>query len=462
MLSGKLPLLGHALEFAKDRSGLFRRGYETLGNAFRIKLATQTAVVLIGPEFNTLFFKETDKSLDMAKPYAFLKSLIGDVAFAANHETYLQHRPVLYAPFQRDKMTRYIEVMDETVRKWLKNLPDEGRIELTEAMNLLVQEVAGRTLLGDDFMSKIGPEFWEDYTIIGKALDPLLPPNLPLPKFIRRDKARNRILDALRPILENRLKHPDAYDDYLQDFLTTAFADGSNPTIDEQLNMILALLFAGHETTAGQAAWTIIQLLQNPDYLAKVRTELDTEFPIGSKVGPKTMSKLKHLKWAIDETTRTKPSADIMIRVADKDLEAGGFFIPKGAAVFVSSEVSQSIEEIFPNPLSYDPERFDPAQCPHKGVKNAIIGFGGGMHKCPGMNFALNEMLTISALLLQSFDLTLETKDPQQRQDMGASRPTETWISFKRRPITKHEMPEGAEIPDSVKAMAIAAGCSHF
>ena len=39
--------------------------------------------------------------------------------------------------------------------------------------------------------------------------------------------------------------------------------------LDEELvlNMLVGFMFAGRETTAGQAAWTIILLLQHPDVL---------------------------------------------------------------------------------------------------------------------------------------------------------------------------------------------------
>lgn len=455
MLSKRVPLLGHALEFAKDRGDLLRRGYAEHGKAFSIKLANKLAVVLVGPEFATLFFKETDKALDMAKPYQFLKPILGNVAFVASHETYMNQRPMLYEPFQREKMARYLEIMDETVRRWVNHLPDEGRFELTDTLNNLVQEVAGRAIVGDDFMEKAGKEFWANYTVVGKALDPIIPSNWPLPKFIRRDRARKRMAATLQPILDERRAFPDRHQDFLQDFINTPKADGSAATDEELLGLIISLLFAGHETTAGQAAWTIIHLLQHPDYLAKVQAEIAANFPHGAPINARTMASLKHIKWAIDETTRLRPSADIMIRVADEDIVVGEYRIPKGAPVFITAEVSHFLPEVFPEPEKYNPERFSSEQCTHKDHKNAIIGFGGGVHKCPGMNFALNEMLTITTLLLQAFDLTLETTDPQLRRDLGANRPTETWVSYKRKPVSE-------AVPEEVMQAAVAAGCPHM
>ena len=67
------PLVGHALDFRNDRPALFRRGYETLGPAFTIKLGPRPAAVLFGPEYHDIFFTQTDKALSMHKTYAFLE-----------------------------------------------------------------------------------------------------------------------------------------------------------------------------------------------------------------------------------------------------------------------------------------------------------------------------------------------------------------------------------------------------
>ena len=113
------------------------------------------------------------------------------------------------------------------------------------------------------------------------------------------------------------------------------------------------------------------------------------------------------------------------------------------------------MEDIFPDAQRYDPTRFSPERSEHKGHKNAIMGFGGGVHKCPGMSFAQNEMLAITALLLQQFDLELVTRDTHARLDLGASRPSETWINYKRKPVIE-------AVSQEVMQAAVAAGCPHM
>ncbi|MGI9240793.1 MAG: cytochrome P450, partial [Verrucomicrobiales bacterium] len=191
-VSGGLPVIGHAIEFLRDRPGLLLRGYEEHGNVFALKLGPRRSAVMIGPEYHELFFGETDKKLSIEKPYRFLEAMFGQIGFVAPPDVYKEQRPVLMAPFKGNRMPRYIEVMQYEIRKWLDGLGDEGEMELTSEMNGLVQEVAGHALMGRDFQESVGREFWDLYEDLSASIDVLLPPRLPLPKFRRRDRAKRK------------------------------------------------------------------------------------------------------------------------------------------------------------------------------------------------------------------------------------------------------------------------------
>src|SRR6266568_3508543 len=74
------PLIGHLLEFQKDRTRLFQRGLDTVGPLFGLKMLGSKTAVLIDPDYHKILFQETDKRLNMSKPYRFLKAAFGEVA----------------------------------------------------------------------------------------------------------------------------------------------------------------------------------------------------------------------------------------------------------------------------------------------------------------------------------------------------------------------------------------------
>ena len=446
------PIVGNTLQFMKDRDGLLQHGFKSLGPVFSLKLAGRQAVVLIGPEYHQMFFTETDKKLSMHKSYQFLAAAFGKVGFAGPPEVYNAQRSILHSPFKGEKMVKSIQVMQIEVQQWLDSLGEQGEIELTSEINTLVQNVASHALMGKTFRDQAGRDFWDLYLILGQSLDAMLPPHLPLPKFIRRDRAKNKLRAILRPILVERRANPEQYDDFLQDFVNARYKDGK-PVEDETiLSLILGLMFAGHETTAGQAAWTIVELIQHPEYLALVQQELASSLAPAQSIDGKALSSLEHIFWAVQEVTRIHPSADMLWRRAEEEIDLGDYRIPKDWNLMVSPGIAQRLPSLFAEPQDFDPLRFAPNRKEDRQHRFALIGFGGGIHKCAGMNFANNEMMMISALLFQQFDLELLTENPQATHDMGASRPEKTRVRYRRKPVAS---------PTSSEQQVAAVSCPY-
>ncbi|MBP1702938.1 MAG: Cytochrome monooxygenase [Chloroflexi bacterium] len=426
------PLLGNALEFNNNRHALIQRGLDELGPVFAFKIGPKPVAVLIGPDYQQFFFMETDKKLSIDKPYRSLEALFGEVAFLAGPEVYQEQRPILHSPFQREKMLKYMNIMQCEVQAWLDSLGPEGEMDISAEMGRLVQNVAGNALMGQNFQSQVGREFWDLYADLGKSLNMVIPPNWPTPKNIRRDRAKRRMRQLLEPIIAERRQNPGQYDDFLQDFIETPSRSGSQADDETIISLLRALMFASHETTAGQAAWTIIEILRHPDYEALVRQELEVILPPRTAIDGTVLRNLEHVAWAVREIERLHPSADILMRLAEEDIEVGDFRVPKDWLVLISPMIAHRLPEWFDEPERFDPQRFAPGREEDRRHRFSMVGFGGGVHKCAGMNFANNEMMTITALLFQQFELELLTPNPGLMFGLGAARPEPTRIHYRR------------------------------
>jgi sterol 14-demethylase len=91
------------------------------------------------------------------------------------------------------------------------------------------------------------------------------------------------------------------------------------------VSFIISLMFAGHETTAGQASWGLIQLLQHPEYLRVVLEEQAQALPPGQPITLETLRHLPHLLWALRETERTRPAAGLLMRSTVAPYEAASY-----------------------------------------------------------------------------------------------------------------------------------------
>jgi sterol 14-demethylase len=452
--SGGLPVLGHVIEMIRDRQSLFKRGYTEHGDLFALKLGPQNVLVITGAEYNRLMYTETDKRLNMQDGYTFLKEAIGEVLFTANAETYYNQRPLLQEVFRRERMGGYIQAMNIEIQKWLDGLGQSGEVDITAEMLRLTQYVAGHAFIGPNFRAELGEEFWDHYRDISLSLDPVLPPTLPLPKFKRRDRAKKEIKRILMGLIDKRRQHPDQYDDLITALLTTPLKDGTTLSDQTIVDIFTGLIFAGHETTAGQAAWLLALLLQHPDYLDLVKDEISAHVRYGAELDGHTLSKLEHLYWAIDETTRMRPSADTQLRTVEEPMTFGPYEIPAGWRVMVNAINSHNLPDVFDKPEQFDPLRFSPERGEGKNTY-AIVGFGGGIHKCTGMNFAKNEMAIIAARFFQQFHAELLSNDIRVVSGHGANHPSPVWVRYQRKRLT--ELTDQATIQE-----AVAGGCPHI
>ena len=430
------PLLGNLPGFMRDRHAMIRRGYDRFGKVFSFRLGPRPVAVLLGPDHHETFFGETDKALSLDKPYANLAAIFGKVAFLAGREEYQEQRPVLYTPFRPEKMRKYVGIMQREAQRWIDSLGAEGEMEIGEEMKGLTQAIAGHALMGEDFQRAVGRSFWAEYDSIGQALNPAIPPHWPLPRNIRREKAKRRMSDILRPLIAERRGKagtPLEGDDFLQDFVEARGKSGEPAEDEIVVGLLRALMFAGHETTAGQAAWAMIELLRHPGYFARVASETAL-LPGNAAWDGQALRSQALLLYLTKEVERLHPSADILLRWAEREIEVGGYRIPKDWLVLACPAVAHRLPENWSEPEKFDPLRFAPER--HEGGgAYSLIGFGGGRHKCPGMNFANTEILIIAALMIRQMEMTLLTPDPGTALGMGAARPKPARIRYRRRPI---------------------------
>lgn len=454
ILSGGLPVLGHAVEMLRDRESLFQRGHAEHGDVFAVKLGPQHAVVVTGAEYNRQVYTETDKALNMQEGYAFLKKAFGEVLFTAGTEAYYNQRPILQEIFRRERMGDYLQAMQVEIQRWLDGLGESGKIDITQEMLSLTQAVAAHAFIGPNYRENLDDHFWKMYEHISASIDPIMNPNLPLPKYFRRDRARDQIKHILGKLITERRQSTQQYNDLMQGLLTTPLKNGELMTDEQITTMFMGLIFAGHETTAGQASWMVALLLQNPEALALVKQSIAENVAYGANFDGALLSQLDPIFWAVDETTRLRPSADVQMRTTSEPMTIGSYTVPAGWRVMVSAATSHHMPDVFADPERFDPTRYSPERGEGKN-SFTIVGFGGGIHKCTGMNFAKNEMAIIIALLFQQFDLTLLSKEIHVVTGHGATHPSPVWVTYKRKPVT--QLTDAATIRE-----AVAAGCPHI
>ena len=222
-----LPVLGNLLEFNRDRYSLLQRGYDTLGPIFSLRLGPKRAAVLIGPHYHQRFFEETDHTLSMGQAYKFLVPMFGEpVGVTAAPEDYREQRPIFLELFKSANMEGYVQVMAQEVQAWLATLGASGTFEVVDSCQRLAQQIAAHAFLGSEFRQHLDHSFWHLFHDLVGGIDAVLPSSLPLPRFLRRDRARRQMHAMLRPWIAERRSASGQPQDFLQTLVEARDAEG--------------------------------------------------------------------------------------------------------------------------------------------------------------------------------------------------------------------------------------------
>ena len=184
---------------------------------------------------------------------------------------------------------------------------------------------------------------------------------------------------------------------------------------------VTTIYLAGHETTAVTLAWAWYLLSKSPDVARRVREEVSQV--LGERTpGIEDLPNLTYTRMVLDETPRLYPAVWMISRTAVEEDDIGGYRIPAGHTLFLSPYVTHRRTDLWPNPESFDPERFAP-ESGNGRPRFAYYPFGGGPRLCIGNNFALMEATLVVAMTMQRYRLDLMPGQTVKAHPKGTLRP---------------------------------------
>ncbi|MDX5453498.1 MAG: cytochrome P450, partial [Rhodococcus sp. (in: high G+C Gram-positive bacteria)] len=413
---------GHLEELRTDPIGLMKRVREECGDVGVFRLADRNVVLLSGARANEFFFRSADEDLDQQAAYPFMKPVFGQgVVFDASPE---RRKEMLHnSALRGEQMKGHAATIEREVRDIVAGWGDEGEIDLLEFFAELTIYTSSACLIGKKFRGQLDSRFARLYHDLEKGTDALafVDPYAPIESFRRRDEARRGLVALVEEIMVDRIANPPRGRedrDMLDVLVSIEDEDGAKRfSADEITGIFISMMFAGHHTTSGTAAWALIELLRNPEYLRGVTDELDVLYADGEGVSFHALRQIPLLEAVLKETLRLHPPLILLLRVARGEFEVEGYRIGEGDLVGATPAISNRIPEDFPEPDSFDPGRYiDPRQ---EDIVNrwTWIPFGAGRHRCVGAAFALMQLKAIFSVLLRDYEFEMSQPSGTYRND---------------------------------------------
>jgi len=361
-------------------------------------------VLMSGPEAQEVFFRTPDEVFSQALAYQVMVPLFGPgVIFDAPPDRCKAQLKIQVDALRYQNMKNYASVIAGEVEDWIADWGDEGEREILHEFHELTLHTATHCLLGKDFRYSMTEEFFSLYKDLQAGVQAIsfVDPYLQQPLFKKRDEARERLEQIVSELIARRRNAGKTWGDALETFMTGTYADGSHLSDTEVTGLIIATMFAGHHTSSGTAAETLVELARHPEHVKGIVAELDELYRQSDELSHNSMREMPKLESFIREVLRLHPPLVVLMRRVMQDVTYKHYRIPAGKTVAVSIFESHMDPEYFPEPARFDPTREEPERM------FAYIPFGGGRHKCAGNAFAILQLKAIFSALLRRYEFEL-------------------------------------------------------
>jgi len=405
-------LLGSAKAAAADGLAYYRRCEETAG-IVETRMLWKRVYVVTEPSAIADVLVNSPRSF--IKPYFLrrMKVFFGNGLLTAEGDEWLHNRRTLQPAFQSDRLPGFIDFTRHNTEAIASVWSTAGvRDVYPDIIDLCLQNVT-QTMFGvfDAELRDLTRALVLSCQALVHALtnmlrvSPLLYPNRLTRDLAKAKREFNAYLDRL--IAQRNAEPPR------NDFLGLLLSGGGHHApmsrqaiFDESVTM----LFAGHETAAAAAAWSLYLLATHPDVADALAADLSAELH-GAPPNVAHLDGLPRLRAVIDEAMRLYPPAHRYGRTVIEPVMVGGHLLPKGADVVLSQWAVHRSPRWYDQPDTFLPGRWTP-EFRHSLPKFAYFPFGGGPRACVGSHFFWFEAAVILGVLAQRFRYSLVDTKP--------------------------------------------------
>ncbi|KAH8508369.1 hypothetical protein H0E87_010476 [Populus deltoides] len=254
------------------------------------------------------------------------------------------------------------------------------------------------------------------------------PLNFPGTPYRKALKSRSIILKFIEQKMEERIARlKEGVEDLEEDDLLGWVLKHSNLSTEQILDLILSLLFAGHETSSVSIALAIYFLQACPGAIQQLKEEHIEISRAKKQSGEMEMNwddykKMEFTQCVISETLRLGNVVRFLHRKAVRDVRYKGYDIPCGWKVLPVISAVHLDSTVFDQPQQFNPWRWQhnnargsstcsSAAAAAAASSNYFMPFGGGPRLCAGSELAKLEMAVFIHHLVLNFHWELVGAD---------------------------------------------------
>ncbi|KAI3522233.1 hypothetical protein L1887_11717 [Cichorium endivia] len=424
-----LPVIGHLHLLKKPLYKTFAKFSAKHGPILLIRFGSRRVLLVSSPSAAEECFTKNDV-IFANRPRFLAGKILGDNYTSIGWAPYGDHwrnlrRISSIEIFSSHRLNDFHDIRADEGRLLIRKLISEGsspvnfKSLLNEmTLNVMMRMISGKRYFGGDMMEE-GKRFQEivkETVLLADTSN--LGDHLPILRWFglkgseekmvvlqkKRDAFFQELIDQHRKVdgveLENKKKKKNTT---IQVLLQLQKTDPEYYTDEVIRGFVLNLLTAGTDTSGTTMEWALSLLLNQPHVLKKAQTEIDSHVGENRLVDESDMSSLPYIRCILNETLRMYPPLPLLVpHESSDDCVVGGYQIPRGTTLLVNQWAMHHDPDLWSDPESFKPERFEGLEGTKDGF--SFMPFGSGRRSCPGEGLAMRVVGLTLGLLIQCFD----------------------------------------------------------
>ena len=200
--------------------------------------------------------------------------------------------------------------------------------------------------------------------------------------------------------------------------LLSRFMSNEENSLEFLRDIVISFILAGRDTTSSSLSWFFWLVSSHPNVEQNILKELETiRVRYGKKIGETysydELHDMHYLHAAISEALRLYPPVPAIKKTClNDDIMPDGTFVGKGWEVTINLYGMGRMDNIWgKNCFEFLPERWiENGVCKQESLFR-FPAFQAGPRICLGKDMAYNQMKSIAASVMESFEMEVESKD---------------------------------------------------
>jgi len=389
------------------------------GNVFKAKFPDQDSWVynICDPGMAKHILVSNYKNYKKGVGIKQINVLLGRGIIVSEGDLWKRQRKMMQPLFSNQLLTQQLPLMtacaDKLLASWHEDIVAGKPINITESMSQSALDFILQALFSED-LDRIIEETGEN-------------PFLMVTDDSARDLLFARRFRQLANLVSDMIQRRRAENRSPADLLTmvmNATEKRSGDAMPEKLQIdeILTIIIAGHETTASVLNWTWYLLAQHADIEKKVLAESQKSMPLSSEPNMGDVAQLQYTQQTLEESMRLYPPVWVLTRQAIEDDHFNGVDIPAGTDILIPPYLMHRNAAFWPDPEVFEPERFSAENKVNQHI-GAYLPFAIGPRRCIGDSMAIQEMAVHISRIIQKIHFELVPEQTVELEPLVNLRP---------------------------------------